>query len=126
MARSILPLGMFWARAAWVARLGRGFMAGSGRPILAAAVISRASLEKSFERFLSWAPLRNWRFLHFERPAAPSTHPTGARGVCAGGRPECGAGGCRAEGPPFRKGLSLLARQLKAKRGGSERRLTRH
>src|SRR5262245_48362370 len=69
MARSILSFGMFWARAAWIAPLSRGFMAGSGRPIFAAAVISRASLEKSFERFLSWAPLRNWMFLNFEWPA---------------------------------------------------------
>ena len=44
-------------------------MAGSGMPIFAAAVISRPSLEKSLERFLSWAPLRNWMFLNFEWPA---------------------------------------------------------
>src|SRR6476646_3466083 len=69
MARSILSLGMFWARAAVTAVLSRAFMAGSGMPILAAAVISRARLEKSLESFLSWAPLRNWMFLHLECPA---------------------------------------------------------
>jgi hypothetical protein len=29
-------------------------------------------LEKSLERFLSWAPLRNWMFLNFEWPAIES------------------------------------------------------
>ena len=72
MARSILSLGMFTARAATTAVLSRGFMAGSGMPIFAAAVISRPSLEKSLERFLSWAPLRNWMFLNFEWPAIES------------------------------------------------------
>ena len=67
---------MFWARAAWTAVLSRAFIAGSGMPSFAAAVISRASLEKSFERFLSWAPLRNWMFLNFEWPAMAS-HPFG-------------------------------------------------
>src|SRR5262245_1687990 len=47
-------------------------MAGSGMPIFAAAVISRPSLEKTLERFLSWAPLRNWMFLNFEWPAIES------------------------------------------------------
>ena len=50
MARSILSLGMFSARAASTAARRRGFMLGSGRPILAATVISRASLENSLER----------------------------------------------------------------------------
>ena len=68
MARSILSLGMFWVRAVWMAPRSRAFMAGSGMPILAAAVISRANLENSLERFLSWAPLRNWMFLNFECP----------------------------------------------------------
>ena len=57
--RKLDSLRPHFARAAVMAARRRGFMAGSGRPILAATVISRASLEKSLERFLSCAPLRN-------------------------------------------------------------------
>src|SRR4051794_22878213 len=69
MARSTLSLGMFSARAAWMAARRRAFMLGSGRPILAATVISRASLEKSFDRMASWRPLRCMMFLNWEWPA---------------------------------------------------------
>ena len=63
------------------ATLSRAFIAGSGSPIFAATVISRASLENSLERFLSCAPLRNWMFLNFEWPAmAPSLLVSGVIG----------------------------------------------
>jgi hypothetical protein len=52
-----------------IAARSRAFIAGSGRPILAATVISRLSLEKSAERFLSCAPLRCMMFLNLEWPA---------------------------------------------------------
>src|SRR3546814_6112137 len=51
--RSILSLGMPPARAAIMAARRRAFIAGSGRPILAATVISRLSFENKAERFLS-------------------------------------------------------------------------
>ena len=69
MARSILSLGMDSARALVMARRRRALEAGSGVPVLAAMVMSRDSLENSLERFLSWAPLRNWMFLNLEWPA---------------------------------------------------------
>ena len=69
MARSILSLGMDWARALATARRRRELKAGSGMPILAATVISRASLEKTFERAASDLPLRCMMFLACEWPA---------------------------------------------------------
>src|SRR5215831_10820749 len=69
MARSMLSLGMFSARAAITAARRRGFMAGSGSPCLAETVISRASLENNFERTASWRPLRCIMFLNCECPA---------------------------------------------------------
>src|SRR5665213_19166 len=69
MARSILSFGMFSARALRMARRSRAFMSGSGAPSLAATVISRASLENSFERRTSAAPLRCMMFLNWEWPA---------------------------------------------------------
>src|SRR5438128_12457530 len=69
MARSILSLGMFSARAATTAARSRGFIAGSGVPSLAATVISRASLPKSFDFWASWRPLRCMMFLNWEWPA---------------------------------------------------------
>src|SRR5262249_23722621 len=69
MARSMLSLGMFSARAAMIAARSRGFMLGSGSPSLADTVISRASLENSFERAASWRPLRCMMFLNCEWPA---------------------------------------------------------
>src|SRR3954470_20542325 len=69
MARSILSFGMLSARAARTAARRRGFMAGSGRPSLAATVISRESLPKTFERTASCRPLRCMMFLNCEWPA---------------------------------------------------------
>src|SRR4028119_2410399 len=69
MARWMLSLGMFSARAARIAARRRGFMLGSGMPILAATVISRASLEKTLERTASTLPLRCMMFLNCECPA---------------------------------------------------------
>src|ERR1051325_8104253 len=69
MARWMLSLGMFSARAARIAARRRGFMLGSGRPILAATVISRASLENTLERTASTFPFRCMMFLNCECPA---------------------------------------------------------
>src|SRR4029079_18826633 len=69
MARSILSLGMDSALAAMMAVRSRGLWAGSGRPDLAATVISRDSLAKSLERSLSCFPLRNMMFLNWLWPA---------------------------------------------------------
>src|SRR3989338_2637901 len=73
MARSITSFGMETALAALTARRRRGFLWGSGSPILAATVISFASLENIFERSLSCLPLRCWMFAHFEWPAMTLT-----------------------------------------------------
>src|SRR3954466_8488456 len=69
MARWMLSLGMFSARAARIAARRRGFMLGSGMPILAATVISRASLENTLDRTASTLPLRCMIFLNCECPA---------------------------------------------------------
>src|SRR5258707_833535 len=69
MARSMLSLGMDSALALATARRRREFMVGSGRPALAATVISRESLENALERALSARPLRCMMFLNFEWPA---------------------------------------------------------
>jgi len=61
--------GIFALRAACTALARRGLAAGSGRPDLAATVISRASLLKIFAFFLSCAPLRCMMFLNWEWPA---------------------------------------------------------
>src|SRR5690242_19886133 len=72
----MLSLGIDWARAAMTAARRRAFASGSGRPILAATVISRLSLEKRAERFLSCAPFRYMMFLNLEWPAiCPSCTP---------------------------------------------------
>src|ERR1043166_165746 len=63
---------MFSARAARMAAPSRGFIPGSGSPSFAATVISRASLEKSFERTASCRPLRCMMFLNCECPAMAS------------------------------------------------------
>src|SRR5277367_1696037 len=65
----MLSLGMDSALALAIARRRRELAAGSGRPCLAARVMSRDSLENSFERSPSWRSLRNWIFLNFEWPA---------------------------------------------------------
>src|SRR5690349_2393398 len=72
MARSILSLGIDWARAFCTARRRRALNAGSGMPSLAATVISRASLENTFERAASDLPLRCMIFLACEWPAMRS------------------------------------------------------
>src|ERR1700758_5660188 len=69
MARSILSLGMFSARAARIAARRRGFMAGSGNPSFAETVISRASLPNSLDFTASCRPLRCMMFLNCECPA---------------------------------------------------------
>src|SRR5215471_11310519 len=72
MARSIESFDMFSARAAIMAARSRGFIAGSGRPILAATVISRASLLNSLDFTASCRPLRCMMFLNCECPAIAS------------------------------------------------------
>src|SRR3954462_4698195 len=52
-----------------IAALRRALASGSGRPIFAATVISRLSLEKRAERFLSCAPFRYMMFLYLLWPA---------------------------------------------------------
>src|SRR5579864_6382871 len=81
---------MFSARAARMAARSLGLCTGSGRPCFEATVISRASLEKSLERSLSWRPLRNMMFLYWECPAM--THLSAA----VNSSPSCGVSrGCR-------------------------------
>src|SRR5262245_60916821 len=86
MARSMLSLGMFSARAARIAARRRAFMAGSGSPSLADTVISRASLENNCERTLSWRPLRCMMFLNCECPAMASPIDVWARSAPRGQR----------------------------------------
>src|SRR3954451_23463746 len=69
MDRWILSFGIDCARAAITAARSRAFASGSGKPILAATVISRLSFENSAERFLSCAPFRYMMFLYLEWPA---------------------------------------------------------
>src|SRR5215472_14285776 len=73
MARSIESFDMFSVRAAITAARRRGFMAGSGRPSLAATVISRASLLNSLDFTASCRPLRCMMFLNCECPAIASS-----------------------------------------------------
>src|ERR1700737_438230 len=65
----MLSFGMLSARAARTAARRRGFIAGSGRPSLAATVISRESLPNTLERTASCRPLRCMMFLNCEWPA---------------------------------------------------------
>src|SRR5580704_12003701 len=69
MARSMVSLVMFSARAAMMAARNRGFMAGSGVPSFAETVISRASLPNNFDFAASCRPLRCMMFLNCEWPA---------------------------------------------------------
>src|SRR5271154_131834 len=69
MARSMVSLVMFSARAAMMAARNRAFMAGSGVPSLAETVISRASLPNNFDFTASCRPLRCMMFLNCEWPA---------------------------------------------------------
>src|SRR5580693_3680042 len=68
MARSMVSLVMFSARAAMMAARNRAFMAGSGVPSLAETVISRASLPNNFDFAASCRPLRCMMFLNCEWP----------------------------------------------------------
>src|ERR1700761_1690649 len=68
-ARSIESFDMFSWRAEMIAARSRAFIAGSGWPILAATVISRASLLNSFDFWASCRPLRCMMFLNWECPA---------------------------------------------------------
>src|ERR1700680_1150531 len=63
---------MFSCRAEMIAARSRAFIEGSGWPILAATVISRASLENSFDFWASCRPLRCMMFLNWECPAMRS------------------------------------------------------
>src|ERR1700682_2037382 len=63
---------MFSWRAEMIAARNRAFMEGSGWPILAATVISRASLENSFDFWASCRPLRCMMFLNWACPAMRS------------------------------------------------------
>src|ERR1700733_9487504 len=69
MARSMVSLVMFSARAAMTAARSRGFMSGSGVPSFAETVISRASLPNNFDFAASCRPLRCMMFLNCEWPA---------------------------------------------------------
>src|SRR5258707_7688445 len=69
MARSMTSFGSDSPLALFTARRSRAFMLGAGRPDLAATVISRESLENSFERAESARPLRCMMFLNLECPA---------------------------------------------------------
>src|SRR5882757_3865536 len=60
---------MFSCRAEMMAARSRAFIEGSGWPILAATVISRASLENNFDFWASCRPLRCMMFLNWECPA---------------------------------------------------------
>ena len=64
-----LRVGRFEGGAAMIAARSRALASGSGRPIFAATVISRLSLEKRAERFLSCAPFRYMMFLYLLCPA---------------------------------------------------------
>src|SRR5882762_9621018 len=63
---------MFSWRAEMIAARSRAFIEGSGWPILAATVISRASLLNSLDFWASCRPLRCMMFLNWECPAIRS------------------------------------------------------
>src|SRR5258708_2948776 len=59
---------MFSWRAEMIAARSRAFMEGAGWPIFAATLISRASLENSFDFWASCPPFRCLIFLNWECP----------------------------------------------------------
>jgi len=65
MARSMFSLGMLAARARSMAAAKAGFVSGLGS-CRAQTMISRVSLEKRFERFLSCFSLRYLMLAHLE------------------------------------------------------------
>src|SRR4029077_202916 len=69
IARSMLSLGMLWARAARIALRRRGLALGSPPPVFAARVISFDNLLKIFPRLASIAPLKRLTFDHLLCPA---------------------------------------------------------
>src|SRR5450631_3773701 len=83
---------MFSWRAEVIAARSRAFMLGSGWPILAATVISRASLLNNFDFWASCRPLRCMMFLNLECPAMRSllTIRPGCEGKARGYRPRQG------------------------------------
>src|ERR1700730_10300326 len=68
-ALDIVLLHVFRARRANMAARRRGFIAGSGRPIFADTVISRASLPNNLARAASARPFLCMIFLNCECPA---------------------------------------------------------
>src|SRR4029434_8015699 len=69
IARSMLSLGMLWARAASIALRRRGLPFGSPPPLFAARVISFDNLLKILPRLASIAPLKRLTFDHLLCPA---------------------------------------------------------
>src|SRR6266550_9157590 len=69
IARSILSLGMLWARAARIALRRRGLALGSPPAVFAARLISLDNLLKILPRFASIAPLNRLTFDHLLCPA---------------------------------------------------------
>src|SRR5690349_9110599 len=69
MARSMVSRVMLATSAAFTAARRRGFIAGSGMPVLAETVISRISLPKAWARLAPWVALRCMTFLACEWPA---------------------------------------------------------
>src|SRR5690242_6264788 len=123
MARSMTSLGMDSALALATARRRRAFMLGSGRPVLAATVISRESLEKALDRAESARPLRCMMFLNFECPAMVDLKPRGIRALVL---PVCAVG----RNPHGGRGLALLLwapdpRWINAAAAGSHRKAAR-
>src|SRR3954464_8205686 len=82
MARWMLSFGIDTALAFCTASRKRGFIDGSGVPVLAETVISRASLENIFDLTASWRPLRCMMFLNCEWPAMA---PLSVRNIGNGG-----------------------------------------
>src|SRR3954469_11879816 len=64
----MLSFGMLSERAFWIASRKRAFASGSGEPVRAATVISRASLVKSWPRRAAVAPFSRFVVAHFECP----------------------------------------------------------
>src|SRR6185295_14077938 len=76
-ARLILSAGMFAALADSIAALRRMLIFGSPPPFLAATVISRRILEKSFPRWTSVLPFLRLICDHRECPDIPISYPLG-------------------------------------------------